>query len=271
MDKFPEIFSLKNKVAVVTGALGLIGKNHCEALSEAGANVVVCDLDESQCKIFASNLNEKSIGLETDITKKDSVVKLKDDILKELGKIDILVNNAAINDMFENPQAAAEQSKFENYPLELWQKSLDVNVTGMFLCSQILGSEMAKNGKGSIINIASTYGIVGPDQSLYKKQDGTQSFYKSAAYPVTKGAVISFTRFLAAYWGNKGVRVNTLSPGGVENQQDEYFIDNYSKKTPLGRMAKPTDYKGALIFLASDASDYMTGANLVVDGGWTAW
>ena len=271
MDKFPEIFSLKNKVAVVTGALGLIGKNHCVALSEAGANVVVCDLDGAKCKIFASSLNEKSIGLETDITKKDSVVKLKDEILKELGKIDILVNNAAINDMFENPKAAAEQSKFENYPLELWQKSLDVNVTGMFLCSQILGSELAKNGKGSIINIASTYGIVGPDQSLYKKQDGTQSFYKSAAYPVTKGAVISFTRFLAAYWGNKGVRVNTLSPGGVENQQDEYFIDNYSKKTPLGRMAKPTDYKGALIFLASDASDYMTGANLVVDGGWTAW
>ena len=271
MDKFPEIFSLKNKVAVVTGALGLIGKNHCEALSEAGANVVVCDLDGAKCKIFASNLHEKSIGLETDITKKDSVIRLKDKILKELGKIDILVNNAAINDMFENPKAAAEQSKFENYPLELWQKSLDVNVTGMFLCSQILGSEMAKNGIGSIINIASTYGIVGPDQSLYKKQDGTQSFYKSAAYPVTKGAVISFTRFLAAYWGNKGVRVNTLSPGGVENQQDEYFIDNYSKKTPLGRMAKPTDYKGALIFLASDASDYMTGANLVVDGGWTAW
>lgn len=271
MNKFPEIFSLKNKVAVVTGALGLIGKNHCEALAEAGANIVVCDLDESKCKQFASDLMEKSIGLAADITKKESVLRLKENILKELGSIDILVNNAAINDMFENPQAAAEQSMFENYPLELWQKSLDVNVTGMFLCSQILGSEMAQKGKGSIINIASTYGKVGPDQSLYLKPDGTQSFYKSAAYPVTKGAVISFTRFLAAYWGNKGIRVNTLSPGGVENKQDKYFIDNYSKKTPLGRMAKPTDYKGALIFLASDASDYMTGANLVVDGGWTAW
>ncbi len=271
MDKFPEIFSLKNKVAVVTGALGLIGKNHCEALAEAGANVIVCDLDESKCAKFATDLKERSIGLAADITKKESVLKLKKNILKEFNTIDILVNNAAINDMFENPQAAVEQSKFENYPLELWQKSLDVNVTGMFLCSQILGSEMAKNGKGSIINIASTYGIVGPDQSLYLKPDGKQPFYKSAAYPVTKGAVISFTRFLAAYWGNKGVRVNTLSPGGVENEQDEYFINNYSKKTPLGRMAKPTDYKGALIFLASDASDYMTGTNLVIDGGWTTW
>jgi NAD(P)-dependent dehydrogenase (short-subunit alcohol dehydrogenase family) len=271
MNSFPEIFSLKNKVAVVTGALGLIGKNHCFALAEAGADVVVCDLDNSQCISFAESLPHPGFGIEADITKKNSVEKLRDKVLNNFGKIDILVNNAAINDMFENPLAAAEQSKFENYPLEMWQKSLDVNVTGMFLCSQILGTKMAEQKSGSIINIASTYGIVAPDQSLYKNPQGEQSFYKSAAYPVTKGAVISFTRFLAAYWGNKGVRVNTLSPGGVENSQEDFFIKNYSNKTPLKRMAKPTDYKGALIFLASDASNYMTGANLVVDGGWTAW
>ena len=266
-----ELFSLKNKVAIVTGALGLIGKNHCIALAEAGANVVVCDLDEPKCKIFASSLQTNSIGVGVDIIKKDSVENLRDKTLKEFGRVDILVNNAAINDMFENPLAAAEQSKFENYPLDMWQKSLDVNVTGTFLCSQIIGTEMAKTGKGSIINVASTYGLVGPDQSIYKKPDGSQSFYKSPAYPATKGAIVNFTRFLAAYWGNKGIRINTLSPGGVENNQDEYFINNYSSKTPLGRMAYPTDYKGAIIFLASDASSYMTGANLVVDGGWTAW
>jgi len=272
MDKHSlELFSLKNKVAIVTGALGLIGKNHCIALSEAEANVVVCDLDEAKCKEFASTLPTKSIGVGVDITNKLSVENLRDKTLKAFGKIDILVNNAAINDMFENPQTAAEQSMFDNYPLEMWQKSLDVNVTGTFLCSQVIGTEMAKSKKGSIINVASTYGIVAPDQSIYKKPDGSQSFYKSAAYPATKGAIISFTRFLAAYWGNKGVRVNTLSPGGVENNQDEYFISNYSAKTPLGRMAQPTDYKGAIIFLASDASAYMTGANLIVDGGWTAW
>ena len=271
MNQFPEIFSLNNKVAIVTGALGLIGKNHCEALAEAGANVVVCDLNQTECDKFAASLTNKSIGVSANITDKNSVIELKNKAINEFSKIDILVNNAAINDMFENPQAAAEQSKFENYPLEMWKKSLDVNVTGTFLCSQVIGNEMAKQKKGSIINIASTYGIVAPDQSLYINREGTQSFFKSAAYPVTKGAVISFTKFLAAYWGDKNVRVNTLSPGGVENKQDDYFIENYSKKTPLKRMAQPGDYKGALIFLASDASNYMTGANLVVDGGWTAW
>jgi NAD(P)-dependent dehydrogenase (short-subunit alcohol dehydrogenase family) len=265
-----EIFSLQGKTAIVTGALGLLGKQHCYALAEAGSNVVVADLNESECKKFASELNPKAIGVGADITKTKSIEALRDVVMKEFGRIDILVNNAAINDMFESPQAAEELSRFENYPLALWQKSLDVNVTGTFLCSQILGSVMAQQKRGSIINIASTYGIVAPDQSLYKRPDGSQSFYKSAAYPATKGAVISFTRFLAAYWGSIGVRVNSLSPGGVENSQNEFFVKNYSARTPLGRMATPTDYKGALVFLASDASAYMTGANVVVDGGWTA-
>lgn len=267
----PSLFSLNNKIAIVTGALGLLGRQHCLALSEAGASVIVCDLDEKSCNDFAFSLEGDSIGISVDITSIDSINNLKEKVLDKYRKIDILVNNAAINDMFENPSAAAELSKFENYPLDLWNKSLNVNVTGTFLCSQIIGSQMVLQSSGSIINIASTYGIVAPDQSIYKKENGSQSFYKSPAYPATKGAVISFTRFLAAYWGDKGVRVNCLSPGGVENNQEEYFIKNYSNKTPLGRMAAPYDYKGAIVFLASEASAYMTGANLVVDGGWTAW
>jgi NAD(P)-dependent dehydrogenase (short-subunit alcohol dehydrogenase family) len=264
-----ESFNLKGKTAIVTGACGLLGKNHCEALSEMGASVIVADLDITTAQVFAKNLGRKHTGIYLDVSSKKSVEDACKEVLSEYETIDILVNNAAINDMFENPTLAAEQSKFENYPLEMWQKSLDVNITGVFLCSQVFGAVMAQKGKGSIINIASTYGIVGPDQSIYRNENGEQIFYKSASYPATKGAVINFTRFLAAYWGSKGVRVNCLSPGGVENNQNDWFVKNYSAKTPLGRMAEPTDYKGAVVFLASDASAYMTGANLIVDGGWT--
>ena len=265
-----ELFSLKGKTAIVTGALGLIGKKHCEALALAGANVVVADMNNAEVIRFAQELGPQHMGIGVDVTNKDLLIEVRDAIIAKYSTIDILVNNAAINDMFENPALAGELSAFENYPLSSFQQSLNVNVTGVFLCAQVFGTVMATQGFGSIINVASTYGIVGPDQSIYKNELGEQDFYKSAAYPVTKGAVISFTRFLAAYWGDKGVRVNTLSPGGVENNQNEFFIKNYAAKTPLGRMAKADDYQGALIFLASDASAYMTGANLVVDGGWTA-
>ena len=265
-----ELFSLQGKTAIVTGALGLIGKKHCEALAAAGANVVAADTDEKKVEAFAAELGEQHGGLKIDVTNKRSLEIARDKILTRYGSIDVLVNNAAINDMFENPALAKELSAFENYPLDAFQQSLNVNVTGVFLCSQVFGTVMANQQSGSIINVASTYGIVGPDQSIYRNERGEQDFYKSAAYPVTKGAVINFTRFLAAYWGHKGVRVNTLSPGGVENNQNEFFINNYTAKTLLGRMAKADDYQGALIFLASDASAYMTGANLVVDGGWTA-
>jgi NAD(P)-dependent dehydrogenase (short-subunit alcohol dehydrogenase family) len=265
-----DLFSLKNKTAIVTGALGLIGKKNCEALAMAGANVVVADRDEIACETFAKALGINHLGIKMDVTNESDLKENRAIILKKYKTIDILVNNAAINDMFENPAMAAHLSAFENYPVEAFRMSLDVNVTGVFLCAQVFGSVMAEQGSGSIINIASTYGIVGPDQNIYKNTEGVQTFYKSAAYPTTKGAVVNFTRFLAAYWGHKGVRVNTLSPGGVENGQDEFFYKNYAAKTLLGRMAKADDYQGALIFLASDASAYMTGANLVVDGGWTA-
>jgi len=173
--------------------------------------------------------------------------------------------------MFEDPKAAIHQSEFENYPLELWQKSIAVNLTGPFLCSQVIGAQMVKQKAGSIINIGSTYGITAPDQSIYIDDQGEQVFFKPPAYPVTKGGIVMLTKYLAAYWGRMGVRVNTLSPGGVKNAQDNFFILNYSNRTHVDRIAEPTDYKGAIVYLASDASLYMTGANLIVDGGWTCW
>lgn len=263
-------FDLEGKVAIVTGAAGLIGGHHCSALADAGAHVIACDLEGSKLEDFVAGWPGEHLAMSLDVTDEDALKAARNSILDRFGHIDILVNNAAINDMFENPAMAAEQSKFENYPVEMFKKSLEVNVTGVFLCAQVFGTPMAKQGSGSIINVASTYGVVGPDQSIYRNREGEQTFFKSAAYPTTKGAVINFTRFLAAYWGESGVRVNTLSPGGVENGQDDWFIENYSAKTALGRMAKPTDYRGAVVFLASDASSYMTGANLIVDGGWTA-
>jgi NAD(P)-dependent dehydrogenase (short-subunit alcohol dehydrogenase family) len=264
------LFSLWHKTAIVTGALGLLGKQHCYALSEAGAQVVAADLDEEKCREFARSLPTPAMGVYLDVTDPQTVSRMRDQVLERFKQVDVLVNNAAINDMFESPKAALDQSKFENYPLELWKKSLDVNLSGVFLCSQVIGAGMAEQKSGSIINIASTYGMVGPDQSLYQNRQGQQVFYKPPAYPATKGAVLAFTRYLAAYWGHKGVRVNALSPGGVKNHQDEFFQESYARKTPLGRMAAPTDYIGAIVFLASDASAYMTGANLIVDGGWTA-
>ena len=266
-----ERFSLAGKVAVVTGAGGLLGRYHCLALAEAGATVVATDVDANGCEAVARESGRSSMAFAADVSEPESVRVLTEAVLERCGRIDVLVNNAAINDKFESPAAALESSRFENYPLDLWQRSLNVNVTGPFLCCQAIGAEMARAGRGSIINLASTYASVAPDQSLYRDAEGRQRFYKSPVYPTTKAAVLALTRFLAAYWGPSGVRVNALSPGGVENAQDDFFIHEYARRTPLGRMAAPNDFMGALTFLASDASSYVNGANLVVDGGFTIW
>jgi len=267
--------SLEGKVALVTGGVGLLGKEHCRALAEAGARVAVADRVLGATSDLAADLRahgaNAALGVAVDITEPESVRAMHERVRAELGEVDVLVNNAAIDDKFESPEVAAERSRFETYPLSAWQRSMDVNVTGTFLCCQAIGAAMAERRRGSIVNIASTYGVVAPDQSLYKGRDGRQRFWKSAAYPTTKAAVLGLTRFLAAYWGERQVRVNALSPGGVENGQDEYFVATYAARTPLKRMADPRDYRGALLFLASDASAYMTGANLVVDGGFTIW
>ena len=260
------MFTLDDKVCVVTGALGLIGRELVNALAAARAHVVITDLDHGAC-IDRAHAVPGALGHGADITKPEHVAGLLAAVLDRFGRIDVLVNNAAIDDKV-GPNS---DGRFEGYALAQFRRAMDVNVTGMFLCSQILGTPMAEQRAGSIINIASTYGLVGPDQSLYRGEDGRQSFWKGPAYPTTKAAVLGFTRYLAAYWGRQGVRVNALTPGGVRAGQDGEFVARYAARTPLGRMALATDYGGAAVFLASEASAYMTGANLVVDGGFTAW
>jgi NAD(P)-dependent dehydrogenase (short-subunit alcohol dehydrogenase family) len=267
----PERFDLSGRIAIVTGAAGLLGRRHCRALAEAGAHVIAADRERDACAAVAEELGSSVRPVVADVTDRQSVRQLADAALSIAGRIDVLVNNAAVNDAFEASTTALDASLFENYPLESWKRSLDVNVTGVFLCSQVIGAAMARARRGSIVNIASTYGVVAPDQALYRDPQDRQRFYKSAVYPTTKGAVLAFTRFLAAYWGETGVRVNALSPGGVEDGQDAFFIAEYARRTPLKRMASPSDFMGALVFLASDASAYVTGANLLVDGGFAIW
>ncbi len=273
-----QAFSLVGRVAVVTGAAGLLGQQHCRALAHAGATVVATDLEPDACASVARAVSAagkgRVHGVAADITSRASVEALRDATLRLGDRLDVIVNNAALNDRFADPDPERVEvaSRFENTDLERFRQTLEVNVTGTFLVSQVLGTEMARRRGGSIINVASTYGMVGPDQRIYRRPDGTQAFWKSAAYPASKGAVLAFTRFLATTWAERGVRVNSLSPGGVAQAgQEDYFIEQYAARTPLGRLAGAHELGGAIVFLASDASSYMTGANLVVDGGWTAW
>jgi 2-deoxy-D-gluconate 3-dehydrogenase len=198
---------------------------------------------------------------------------VKEMVAASLGRfrsVDILVNNAALDPKFDPEHAAEHSHRFEDFPLEAWQQALRVNVTGMFLCSQAVAPAMLERGSGVMVNVASTYGLVGPDQRLYQRQ-GEPSTYKPVTYTVSKAAALGLTRYLATYYAGKGIRVNSLTPGGVFAGHDEEFVQRYSAKTVLGRMAEKDEIASALLFLVSDASSYMTGANLVVDGGWTAW
>ena len=271
-----EKFDLAGRVAIVTGGVGLLGAEFCKTLAEAGATVALVDLNASASQEIVDTLTKsgyKAQAFATDITKPDSVNALVENVLSTFGRIDILVNSAALDPKFD-PDAVKKgitPGAFEDYPLDQWNAALNVNLTGMFLITQACVKPMLAQGKkGSIINICSTYGLNGPDQRIYIK-DGERVAFKPVYYTVTKAGVMGFTKYLAAYYAGTDIRVNALTPGGLFNNHEDYFVKNYSAKTIIGRMAKKDEMNGALLFLASDASSYMTGNNVVVDGGWTAW
>jgi 2-deoxy-D-gluconate 3-dehydrogenase len=279
MNKFPvlDMFDLTGRVAVVTGGPGLLGKEFCFTLASAGAAVVVADVNGWAANEVATELQAgglEALGVQVDITQLESVQQMVATTLKHFGRLDILVNSAALDPKFD---PAALQSRttplgsFEDYPLDAWKSALDVNLTGMFLCCQAAVRPMLDQvKKGSIINICSTYGLVAPDQRIYQRE-GKQTSYKPVYYSVTKAGVLGMTRYLATYYAGTEIRCNALTPGGVYNNHDDIFLQAYSARAVMGRMARKDEMNGALLFLASDASSYMTGANLVVDGGWTAW
>ena len=258
------LFSLEGRVAVVTGGLGQLGRQFTAALVAQGARVAVLDERESNAANTPATLH-----LRADVTDRPSLERALSRVEEAWGPPAILINNAALDSPPDAP--AGTNGPFESYPTEVWRRVMEVNVTGVFHCCQVFGGRMAAEGRGSVINIASIYGLVSPDQRIYeyRRQSG-DAFFKPAAYATSKSALLNLTRYLAAYWAPR-VRVNTITFAGVANNQDDAFLQAYTARVPLGRMAREDEYNGAIIFLASDASSYMTGANLVVDGGYTAW
>jgi NAD(P)-dependent dehydrogenase (short-subunit alcohol dehydrogenase family) len=273
MSNIFEKFSLKDRTAIVTGGAGLLGKEFCRTLAQAGALVVVADLNQAVAQQVADSLNQdglKACAVGVNVTQPESVRAMVSNALDASGRVDVLVNSAAMDPKFDASQPGQHSNSFEDYPVDAWRSALDVNLTGMFLCCQAVSKPMVAQNYGSIINICSTYGLVGPDQRIYEKPGQPRQF-KPVYYSVTKSGVLGMTHYLATYFAGKNVRVNSLTPGGVYNNHDELFTSNYSARTVLGRMANRDEMNGALLFLSSDASSYMTGSNLVVDGGWTAW
>lgn len=261
-----KLFNISNKVVILTGASGFLGQQYSEALSQKNVKIVLADINYQKCKKLEEQLNRKysneTLSLKLDVGNKKSVQNMVSKTLKKFGQIDGLINNAVF------PETVKERSiPLETFPLDILQKIISVNTIGSFLCSQEVGKIMAKKKNGVIVNISSIYGMVAADQRIY----GKSGLNSSIGYALTKSSVINLTRYLSSYWGNKGIRVNTLTLGGVEYNQDPEFIKKYSEKTMIGRMAQKDEYVGAIVFLLSDASSYMTGSNLIVDGGWTAW
>jgi len=263
-----KVFNLTGKVAIVTGAAGQLGGEYVKTLLSAGTSVAAFDIDFNNKKSKLDDINSNNlIKVEVDITKRGSLENGLETVMRKIGNPEILINNAAI----DAPPNAGEQETgpFELYPELSWQNIMDVNLKGVFLSCQLIGGHMAKACGGSIINISSLYGILSPDQRVYEYKE--KPFFKPVAYSVSKAGVLNLTRYLATYWAKQNLRVNTLTLAGVFNSQDKEFLDNYTSRVPLGRMANEDEFNGAILFLASDASSYMTGANLVIDGGYSCW
>lgn len=271
-----KLFDLTGRVTIITGGLGLLGRKHAEAVAAAGGIPVMVDVrsagEEEQTQEWKELFGESACSIQTDITDPAQVGALLDHVLARYSRVDILINNAANNPKMENT-ADVEFSRLEHFPLKQWEQDLQVGLTGAFLCSQIIGGEMARRGHGVIVNVASDLALIAPDQRLYRKDGVSEDRQpvKPVTYSVVKTGLIGLTRYLATYWADAGVRVNAISPGGVFNGQPDDFVQRLSSLIPLGRMAGIDEYKGAMLFLCSDASSYMTGTNLVIEGGRTCW
>lgn len=267
-----DVFSLEKRVVAVTGAFGMLGRQFCLELSRRGA--LVAALDRTADSARAAELFGASEGrilpVSVDVTSRASLESALGVVTAELGVPDGLVNAAALDSPPGAP--ASENGPFEEYPESSWDSVMSVNVKGVLLCCQTIGGAMARAGRGSIVNVSSIYGLVSPDQRLYEyRRASGEAFFKPVAYSASKSALLNMSRYLATYWAAANVRVNTVTFGGVFNDQAPEFLAAYSSRVPMGRMARVDEYNGALVFLLSDASSYMTGSNLVVDGGWTAW
>ena len=272
-------YDLKGRTALVTGAGGLLGRQHVAALAEAGARVVVTDIALKQAEAAIAAIRESApsadlVPAAIDVASRDSVRAAHDELSGRGIAVDILVNNAAIDPKVTSNPGVMHSSRFEAFPVPQWQMEIAVGLTGAMLCSQVFGGEMARRRRGVILNIASDLGVIAPDQRLYRQPNVTleeEQPVKPVTYSVIKHGLIGLTKYLATYWADDGVRVNAISPGGIFNDQDPAFVEKLTKLIPMGRMAHVDEYRAAVQFLCSDASSYMTGQNLVMDGGRSVW